>query len=91
MIRRYHITSRAGVYFGRYAGASPVHAFAAMCRDAGYKARVSTRGLLKGAPGRLVFASDKDRDLCGSPDTWIIRTRLERPGRKPGSRGGRGP
>ena len=61
----FRITSRAGVDHGVYAGATEAHALAAMHRDAGYDVSVDDEG-------RLIFASDDDRALCGDGEVWEI-------------------
>ena len=63
----YRITSKPGADHGVYEGQTPADALAALHNDAGYDVHV-------GDDGELVFASEDDRDLCGTISDWHIES-----------------
>ena len=62
-MRKWQITSRAGVDMGVYEGMSKEAALSALHTEAGYHTWVDSLG-------QLCFQSQQDRELCGDIFDW---------------------
>lgn len=80
MTTTYQITSSAGINMGTYGGATPLEAYAAMLRDAGYSARVEGGAVVTDAPDGDEHATMTIRRVATDEDIADLADRAARAG-----------